>query len=140
MPPQWLRRGLWGLLLSCGASGFAAAGDGGLADPDITFAGRWDKSSSTQFVSHWDGGYLTTRFTGRTFSVKLASKMTFKAAIDGTLNTYSEWAQSVGTDGVIVNLTPNGLGSDGPHTLQLAAPTAAPRSASGPMTLPAAAG
>jgi lysophospholipase L1-like esterase len=115
-----LRTALWGLLFSCGASAWAATGDGGLADPNITYVGRWDKSSSTQYTSHWDGAYLSTKFTGRSVSVKLASKMSFKAIIDGTISSYDDWAQNFTTNGT-VNLTPTALANDGPHTLQIVA-------------------
>jgi lysophospholipase L1-like esterase len=95
----------------------AAAGDGGLADPNITFVGRWDKtSSSSQFTSHWDGAYLTTRFTGRNVAVKMGSGIGFKVSIDGGPPTQVwGWAGTVG----LTNNTP--LASDGPHTLQIIA-------------------
>jgi lysophospholipase L1-like esterase len=110
-----LRSALWSVLLSCAASAFAATGDGGLADPNITFVGRWDKSSSTQYTSHWDGAYLTTRFTGRNVTVELASPMTFKAVIDGTISTYWTWGNTT------VRLDTSALTNDGPHRLQIVA-------------------
>jgi lysophospholipase L1-like esterase len=110
-----LRSALWGLAFSCGASAFAATGDGGLADPNITFVSRWDKSSSTQYTSHWGGAYLTTRFTGRKVSVKLAGGVGFRVVIDGTVSDEIwGWAGTV-------PLTPAPLADDGPHTLQIVA-------------------
>lgn len=95
----------------------AATGDGGLADPNITYVGRWDKtSSSSQFTSHWDGAYVTTRFTGRTVAVKMASGIGFKVSIDGeTPRQVWGWAGTVG----LTNNTQ--LASNGPHTLQIIA-------------------
>jgi hypothetical protein len=94
------------------AAAFAATGDGGLADRNITFVGRWDKSSSSVYTSHWGGAYLATRFAGRNVKVKLAAPMTFKAVINGTISPY--WAG--GTEVQLSALT-----HDGPHTLQIAA-------------------
>ncbi|HJV69226.1 GDSL-type esterase/lipase family protein [Ideonella sp.] len=110
------RRALWGLLLSCGASAFAASGDGGLADPNITYVGRWDQSSSTRYTSHWDGAYLTARFTGRNVAVKLAEGTGFRAVIDGG-PAVKVW----GWTGSAVPLTSTALANDGPHTLQIIA-------------------
>jgi lysophospholipase L1-like esterase len=112
---------LWSAILSlAGSPALAATGDGGLADPNITYVGRWDKSSGTHYTSHWGGTYLTTKFTGRSVSVKLASRSTFKAIIDGTITTHNDWAQNFSANGT-VNLTPTLLASDGPHTLQIVA-------------------
>jgi lysophospholipase L1-like esterase len=107
---------LCGLLLACTASAFAAPGDGGLADPNISFVGRWDRSAGTHYTSHWGGAYLATRFTGRTVTVKLASPMTFKAVIDGAVGTYWSWP-----GGTTVKLNTSALTDDGPHTLQIVA-------------------
>lgn len=43
--PSW-RRAVCSLLLGCTASAFAATGDGGLADPNIDYVGRWDRSAA----------------------------------------------------------------------------------------------
>ena len=114
LPPRLRRLAAWSVLTSCGAGALAATGDGGLADPNITYVGRWDTSSSTQYTSHWDGTYLTTRFTGRNVSVKLGGAMGFKAVIDGVITMHWGW-------GGTVPLTSTPLASDGPHTLQIVA-------------------
>src|SRR5690349_2803731 len=103
-----------GLLSSWGPHALAATGDGSLTDSNITYVGRWDKSSSTQYTSHWDGAYLTTRFTGRNVSVNLAAPMGFKAVIDGVITMKWGWAGTV-------PLTTTPLANDGPHTLQIVA-------------------
>lgn len=110
---------LCGLFSSWAAPAFAAAGDGTLADPNITYVGRWDKSDSTLYRSYWDGAYLSTKFTGTTVKVKLATRTTFKAIIDGTLTTYNDWSQNFSQNGV-VDLTPTPL-ANGTHTLQIVA-------------------
>lgn len=104
---------LWGIFFSWGESVLAATGNGDLTDSNITYVGRWDKSDSATYRSYWDGAYLTTKFTGTTVKVKLGSKTTFKAIIDGTVTTY--WDVS-GT----INLTPTPRAS-GTHTLQIIA-------------------
>jgi hypothetical protein len=109
-----LRRALCALLLSGGASAFAATGDGGLADPNITFVGRWDNSIGGAYTSHWDGAYLTTRFTGRNVSLDVGAWVGFRVAIDG--GTPVQVSGGPGT----VWLT-NTLANDGPHTLQVVA-------------------
>lgn len=107
------RLALCGLLATCGAPAFAATGDGGLADSNISYVGRWDKSDSTVYRSYWGGAYVGTKFTGTTVKVKLASSTTFMAILDGTLTTYSNQSGTV-------NLTPTPLAS-GTHTLQVVA-------------------
>lgn len=107
---------LWGAICAFCAwvpPALAAAGDGGLADPNIVYVGRWDKSDSATYRSHWGGSYLTTKFTGTTVQVKLAAPTTFRAVIDGHASFY--W-QASGT----VNLTPTPL-AGGTHTLQILA-------------------
>lgn len=105
---------LWGIFFSLGAPVQAATGDGSLTDSNITYVGRWDKSDSnrTTYRSYWGGAYLTTKFTGKTVQVKLASPTTIKVTIDGNAST--QWNVS-GT----INLTPTPLAS-GTHTLQIA--------------------
>ena len=105
---------LWGIFFSLGAPVQAATGDGSLTDSNITYVGRWDKSDSagTTYRSYWGGSYLTTKFTGKTVQVKLASQTTIKVTIDGNAST--QWNVS-GT----INLTPTPLAS-GTHTLQIA--------------------
>jgi hypothetical protein len=95
------------------ASVLAGTGQGDLTDSNINFVGRWDKSSSTTFRSHWVGTYLTTKFTGTTVKVKLAAPTRFIAIVDGVASQY--WDAS-GT----VNLTPTPLAS-GTHTLKIIA-------------------
>lgn len=112
-PRRFLRFALTAMALACGASAFAATGDGGLADPNINFVGRWDKSSSTTFRSYWNGSYVSTRFTGTTVKVKLAEPTRFVALVDGVAQPF--WDAS-GT----VNLTPTPL-ANGVHTLKIVA-------------------
>lgn len=109
----WLRRTLTGMALCCSASVLAGTGQGDLTDTNIHYVGRWDKSSSTTYRSHWGGTYLSTRFTGTTVKVKLAEKTVFMAIVDGVATPY--WDAS-GT----VNLTPTPLAS-GTHTLKIIA-------------------
>jgi lysophospholipase L1-like esterase len=99
------------MAVSCSASVLAATGDGGLADSNIHYVGRWDKSSSTTYRSHWGGAYLSTKFTGTTVKVKLAEKTIFTAIVDGVASPF--WEAS-GT----INLTPTPL-ANGTHTLKL---------------------
>jgi lysophospholipase L1-like esterase len=105
---------LWGIAFSWGAPALAATGDGSLTDPNLTFVGRWDKSSSAAYVSNWGGAYVTTKFTGSHVAVKLTSPVTFKYILDGKLGTYWAW----GSNGTISLPTAQG---SGPHTLQIAA-------------------
>jgi len=102
---------LWGIFFSLGASVQAATGDGSLTDSNITYVGRWDKTNSTTYRSHWGGTYLSTKFTGTTVKVKLAAPTRFMAIIDGVATHH--WDAS-GT----VNLTPTPLAS-GTHTLKI---------------------
>lgn len=95
------------------ASVLAGTGHGDLTDANINFVGRWDKSSSTTFRSHWGGAYLSTKFTGTTVKVKLAAPTRFMAIIDGVASNYWD------ADGT-VNLTPTPLAS-GTHTLKIIA-------------------
>lgn len=110
---SFLRLAVMGMALSWGASALAATGDGGLADPNINYVGRWDKSNSATYRSYWNGSYLSTKFTGTTVKVKLAEKTTFMAIVDGVAETY--W-DATGT----FNLTPTPL-ANGTHTLKIIA-------------------
>jgi lysophospholipase L1-like esterase len=101
------------MAVSCSASVLAATGDGGLADSNINYVGRWDKSSGTTYRSHWGGAYVSTKFTGTTVKVKLADKTRFMAIVDGVASTY--WDAS-GT----INLTSTPL-ANGTHTLKIVA-------------------
>jgi hypothetical protein len=110
---RYLRIALCGLL-ACGAPVFAATGDGGLSDPNITFVGRWDQGSNTQYTSHWDGAYLTTQFTGRKVAVKLGAGTGFRVSINGgPAKKVWGWTGEVPLA--------SGLANDGPHTLQVIA-------------------
>lgn len=93
----------------------AATGDGGLADPNITYVGRWDKSNGSVYTSHWDGAYFTTRFTGRNLWVKLAAGGGFRVVIDGG-PAERVWGWTNATVQVATNLA-----NDGPHTVQFVA-------------------
>jgi hypothetical protein len=110
-PSALSRLALCSALVACGAPALAATGNGDLTDSNLTFAGRWDKSSGTTFNSYWGGAYVGARFTGTTVKVKFASPAIFKAIIDGVLTTY--W-QVGGT----VDLTPTPL-PNGTHSLQI---------------------
>jgi len=57
--------------------------DGSLADPDIRYIGRWDKSASNVYHSYWTGAYLRTGFTGASIGIKLAAGTTLAVSIDG---------------------------------------------------------
>jgi lysophospholipase L1-like esterase len=100
-------------LVSGSASVLAGVGNGDLTDTNINYVGRWDKSSSTTYRSHWNGTYLTTKFTGTTVQVKIGWVKHFTAIVDGVATDY--WDRS-GT----VNLTPTPL-ANGTHTLKIVA-------------------
>jgi lysophospholipase L1-like esterase len=61
----------------------AAVGDGSPTDPNVKFAGRWDTSSASRYVSKWAGAYLEVGFTGRTVKLKQGGAIDFFASIDG---------------------------------------------------------
>jgi len=113
VPRRLLRVALTGMALSWSASVLAGTGNGDLTDSNISYVGRWDKSNSTTFRSHWNGAYLSTKFTGTTVKVKVAEKTTFMAIIDGVAAT--RW-DATGT----YNLTPTPL-ANGTHTLKIVA-------------------
>ncbi len=56
--------------------------DGSLADPDIRYIGRWDKSSPTVYHGYWSGVYLRTGFTGTSVGIKLAERTELAVSID----------------------------------------------------------
>ena len=111
VPAHFLRVALAGLFLGAGASAFAGTGQGDLTDTNINYIGRWDKSNSTTYRSHWNGSSLSTRFTGTTVKVKLAEKTTFTVVLDGV--KFTVWDAS-GT----VDLTSTPL-ANGTHTLKI---------------------
>ncbi|RVU01024.1 endoglucanase [Mucilaginibacter limnophilus] len=88
-----------------------AAGD--LSDANIKYFGRWDFSSSTQYVSYWGGAYIKVRFTGTTVKVKVGNTSNFYAKIDN-----GAWVSYIGVTGTI-NLTPTALAA-GTHSLSVA--------------------
>ena len=113
VPRRLLRIALMGMALSWSASILAGTGNGDLTDSNISYVGRWDKADSLTYRSHWNGAYLSTKFTGTTVKVKVAEKTTFMAIIDGVANTY--W-DATGT----YNLTSTPL-ANGTHTLKIIA-------------------
>jgi lysophospholipase L1-like esterase len=90
-----------------------AALDVGINDPNIKYFGRWDFSSSTQYVSYWGGAYFKVKFSGTTVKVKVGNTSNFYAKIDN-----GPWTSYIGASGTI-NLTPTALAS-GTHSLSVA--------------------
>ncbi|MEU7588139.1 RICIN domain-containing protein [Micromonospora sp. NPDC049230] len=88
----------------------AAIGDGSTSDANISFVGRWDRSSTGVFGSNWAGAYLRTGFTGTTVRLKQRNSVEFWASIDG--GPFVNYRNVSGT----VNLTPTPLRA-GNHTL-----------------------
>ena len=88
----------------------AAAGDGSPSDTNISFVGRWNKSSSTAYTPYWAGAYLRVGFTGKTVKLKQRNTIDLWASIDG--GTFTPYNAVSGT----VNLTPTTLPA-GNHTL-----------------------
>ncbi|GGX00683.1 GDSL-type esterase/lipase family protein [Streptomyces lomondensis] len=121
-PHPSLRRALPALLtavlLACllsfkgGSPARAAAGDGSVSDPNITYVGRWDTSSGTAAVPQWTGAYLQTGFTGTTVKVRARNAVNFYASIDGGPDVFHAGVRGT------VDLTPRPL-SPGTHTLRL---------------------
>ncbi|MFF5982627.1 GDSL-type esterase/lipase family protein [Streptomyces olindensis] len=109
---------LTAVLLACllswtgGSPAHAAAGDGSVSDPNITYVGRWDVSSGTTAVPQWAGAYLQTGFTGTTVKVRARNAVNFYASIDGGPDVFHAGVRGT------VNLTPRPL-SPGTHTLRL---------------------
>ena len=90
----------------------AAVGDGSPTDPNVKFAGRWDTSSTSRYVSKWAGAYVKVGFTGRTVKLKQRNAIDFFASIDGGPDV--AYKNVSGT----VNLTPAPLAA-GNHTLRV---------------------
>ncbi|HEX8632179.1 MAG TPA: GDSL-type esterase/lipase family protein, partial [Catenuloplanes sp.] len=90
----------------------AAVGDGSTTDPNIAFVGRWDRGSTTAFVSNWAGAYLRTGFTGTTVRLRQRNPVDLWASIDG--GEFVSFRNVSGT----VNLTPTPR-SAGNHTLMV---------------------
>ena len=90
----------------------AAVGNGGLADTNIQYVGRWDTSSTAGYIPNWTGGYLQTSFTGTTVKILLGSAVNIYVSVDGGADVF--YAGVKGT----VNLTPTALAS-GTHTLRV---------------------
>ena len=82
-------------------------------DPNIRFFGRWDFSSSTQFISYWGGAYIKVKFTGTKVKIKVGNTSNFYAKIDN-----GDWTSYLAANGTI-NLTPTALTS-GTHVLSVA--------------------
>ena len=101
---------LMALGLAWTTSAGAAPGDGTPGDTNITYVGRWDKTSSTFYASNWAGAYLRTGFTGTTVRIRQRNSVEFWASIDGRA-----FVKFTGVSGT-VNLTPTPLAS-GNHTL-----------------------
>jgi lysophospholipase L1-like esterase len=91
----------------------AAAGNGALGDTNIKYFGRWDFSSTTQYVSYWGGAYLRVNFTGTTVKIKVGTTTNYYAKVDN-----GPWISYIGASGTI-NLTPTPL-TGGTHTLSVA--------------------
>ncbi|MET8040620.1 cellulose binding domain-containing protein [Micromonospora sp. NPDC005215] len=87
----------------------AAVGDGTLADSNISFVGRWNKTNASAYVPYWAGAYLRVGFTGRTVKLRQRNTIQLWASIDG--GAFTSFTGS-GT----INLTPTALAA-GNHTL-----------------------
>jgi lysophospholipase L1-like esterase len=100
-------------LVTAGPRADAAAGDGSPGDPNITFTGRWDTTSSaTAYTPHWAGAYFTTGFTGTTVKLRQRNTIDLYESIDGAPFVFL--TNVSGT----VNLTPAPL-RPGNHTLRV---------------------
>ncbi|HLL66870.1 MAG TPA: RICIN domain-containing protein [Micromonosporaceae bacterium] len=94
-------------------SASAATGDGSTTDSNITYVGRWDKSSTAFYRSNWAGSYLRTGFTGTTVKLRQRNTLDLYVSIDG-----GRFVNYVNVSGV-VNVTPTPLRA-GNHTLVVA--------------------
>ena len=92
--------------------GIAAVGDGSPSDSNMKYFGRWNRSSSTAYVSEWAGAYVFVGFTGTTVKLKQRGTIDFFASIDG--GAFTSYVNVSGT----VNLTPTRLAA-GNHTLRV---------------------
>ena len=86
----------------------AATGDGTPSDPNISFVGRWNRSSADA-VPNWAGAYLRVGFTGTTVKLKQRSTVDLWASIDG-----GDFVAHPNVSGT-VNLTPTPLRCGQPH-------------------------
>jgi lysophospholipase L1-like esterase len=87
---------------------------GAINDPNISYFGRWDRTSSTtQYTSEWGGAYLKVKFTGTSVKLKVGATTDYFVKIDN-----GDWINFIGKTGTI-NLTPSPL-SSGTHTLLVA--------------------
>jgi lysophospholipase L1-like esterase/fibronectin type 3 domain-containing protein len=110
--PAWWPAAIAGCLLGS-AVPVAAAPDGSLTDTNIQYFGRWDFSSSSQYVSYWGGAYIRVLFSGTTVKVKLGNTSNFYVKLDrGSWTTYTNVTG-------LVNLTPTPLAS-GIHSVSVA--------------------
>ena len=91
----------------------AITGNGSLGDTNIKYFGRWDFSSSMQYISYWGGAYIKVNFTGTTVKIKVGNTTNYYARIDN-----GPWVSYIGASGT-VNLTPTPL-TAGTHTLSVA--------------------
>ena len=91
----------------------AVLGNGALSDTNIKYFGRWDFSSTTQYISYWGGAYIKVNFTGTTVKIKVGNTTNYYARIDN-----GPWVSYIGASGT-VNLTPTPL-TAGTHTLSVA--------------------
>ncbi len=73
----------WSGLTSIRTARSAAPRGGSLQDPNIRTVGRWDKSSSEIFHSHWSGAYLRVGFSGTSVGLRLAQGAPISLSIDG---------------------------------------------------------
>ncbi|MCS7481760.1 GDSL-type esterase/lipase family protein [Umezawaea endophytica] len=81
-------------------------------DPNIRYAGRWNTSAPSAYVSEWAGAYVTVGFTGTTVKLRQRNAIDLFAAIDG--GPFTAYANRSGT----VDLTPTPLAA-GNHTLRV---------------------
>ena len=88
----------------------ASVHDGSLADPNIHYVGRWDRTNASGFHSYWTGAYLRTDFTGTSVKIKLASGTNLSVSIDG------EPLRDVNAGAGVTDLTAGPL-APGLHTL-----------------------
>lgn len=60
-------------------------GNGALADSNIQYFGRWDKSSATVYKSHWLGAYIRVDFTGTSIKINMEGSRWLVVQIDGEI-------------------------------------------------------
>ncbi len=86
--------------------------DGSLADPNLRFIGRWDRTDPTVAQGQWVGAYIRMSFTGSTVKVRLGTDVWLQASFDG--QPFREFRAKKGWG----DLTPEPL-TAGEHTLLL---------------------